>query len=198
MGKAGLILGIWMGIYKVVLIIHKVISKHIVAKEAVGQRAVFKAGIHTGLVQRNRVKGGKHTHVRQNGNVVCSVAVTLGRNVPYNGYMEAGTTIHNSLCILSHAAVKLLNGGILSVAYRVKVAGGYTATTAHAGLGVYVHFSAFRVKHQTVIGTLLHAELAATAFLFGHKGLAIAVLGTFTGSGAAAHTDILYSAAKAC
>jgi len=50
--------------------------------------------------------------------------------------------IFNTLfCLLN---VQVLKGGILSVADCIKVACCNAAPTAHAGLGVYVHFSAFR------------------------------------------------------
>ena len=50
----------------------------------------FVGKIDTGLIQCNRIEGGQHPDIRDDGNVVFAVTVTEGRNITDQRDMEAG------------------------------------------------------------------------------------------------------------
>ena len=170
---------------------------HVVAQLAVGQRLLGQAGVHTGLVQRQRVKARKHADIRQDGGVVLGVAVAVGRNVLHQRYMEAGPPVHHRLGVLGHAAVQLLDRGPVGKLDGVKVAGADAAAAAHAGIGVDVHLAGGLVKDQAVVGALPLAAAAAAALVLVDQGDAVAVLLLFAGAAAAAHAQVLDGAAEA-
>lgn len=63
------------------------------------------AGIGTGDVYRYRVEGSEHSHIRDNGQVVFRVAVTIGGNVHDDVDVELGTSLNNRFGILCNLAV---------------------------------------------------------------------------------------------
>ena len=74
-----------------------------------GLEAVFRDlgvdGIGAGQIQSHRVKGGEHTHIGNDGNIVLSMAVAVGAHIPDQAHMEVGTAVHHSLGILGDLVV---------------------------------------------------------------------------------------------
>ena len=56
-----------------VMVVDKVFFGHIICQLASGYGSGGQAGIHTGLIQSQRIEGGKHTDIRENRNIVFSM-----------------------------------------------------------------------------------------------------------------------------
>ena len=180
-----------------IVVVTEIRLGHVVAELAVGQGIAGQAGVHTGLVQGQGIKGGEHADVGEDGGVVLGVAVTVGADVHNERDVEVGTAVHHCFGILRHAAIQVLHSGPTGEVDGVKVAGTDAPATAHAVLGDNVHLPGGLVKGQTLVGALLHARLAAHALVLVYGGLTVVVLLLLTGPGAAAHADVLDGAAKA-
>ena len=152
-------------------------------------------GIGAGQVQRHRVKGGEHTHIGDNGQVILGMAVAVGAHVPHQRDVEIGPSVQNRLGVLGNLAVQ--HGGGLGVGgvdgpHR---AGVDAPATAHALRPVDVHDAALQLG--AFVGTVLGAGAAANAFFGVHLGAALAVHLPLAGIGAAAHAQVLHGAAEA-
>ena len=56
MRQTGLVLGIRIRIVEMVMMIMEIRLRHLIGKLAAGKRSLFQAGIHTGLVQSQRIE----------------------------------------------------------------------------------------------------------------------------------------------
>ena len=65
-----------------IVMIPKSLFCHGIRQLAVRQRCLLQAGIHAGLIQRQWIKGCKHTDIRQNRSIVLEVAVTVRERYP--------------------------------------------------------------------------------------------------------------------
>ena len=68
--------------------------------------------IRTGHIQCNRVKGCKESHIRNNGSVIFSMAVTVRGNVDDQRNMEIRTSVDDSLGVFGDLAVQDIIGFI--------------------------------------------------------------------------------------
>ena len=168
----------------------------VLSQLAVGQRGSGQAGIGAGLVQRYRVKRGKHADIRQDGCVILPVAVAVGADVLHQADMEAGAACTDSGGILCHLAVQLLIGAVVQGVDGVKVARTDAAAAALA-LVVIDHSLIVLVVGDGVRAALRCTAAAAAAQPLLHAGRAGGVLLHLACTGAAAHADVLDGAAEA-
>ena len=180
-----------------IMVITKALFCHGIRQLAVRQRCLLQAGIHTGLIQRQRIEGGEHTDIGQDGYIILPVAVTVRRHIHHQRNMEIGSAVHDRLRILCHTAVEILCCRITTAMDCVEVTGTDTASTAQAFVMINMHLMGSLVVYQSLIGTFSHASFAATAQILIDLRFALSVLFHFTGSGSAAHTDIFDSTAEA-
>ncbi len=153
-------------------------------------------GVHTGLVQGQGVGGGEHADIGQDGHVVLSVAVAVGGHIHNQGDVELGPAVHHRLGVLRHTAVQRRLGVIIGEIDGVEVAGPQAAAAAHTVGLVHMHLPGLFIKDQPVIGALLLTAGTAPALLLVDFGLAAGVLLLLPRPGAAAHANILDSAAE--
>ena len=179
-----------------IMMIAKSLFCHGIRQLAVRQRCLLQAGIHTGLIQRQGIKGCKHTDIGQNRSIVFAVAVTVRRHIHYQRDMEIRSAVHDSLRIFCHAAVKIFRCRIIAAVDRIKIAGTNAASAAQTLLMINVHLMCGLIIYQSIIGTFLHAALTAPAQTLVDLRLALRMLLHFARSGAAAHTDVFNSTAK--
>ena len=168
---------------------------HIVAELAVRHGIQFQAGVHTGLVQRHRVKGGKHAHVGQDGQVVLGMAVAEGADVDDQADVEVGTPLHHGQGVFGDLAVQDVVALVLGRAGGILGAGADAAAAAHALVVVDGCLAA--LDGNGIVGAVLLADGAADALVLVHIGLAGGVHLHLAGAGAAAHADVLDRAAEA-
>ena len=64
----------------------------------------FVAEVDAGLIQGNRIKGGQHADIRDDGNVILGMAVTEGRDVADQRDMERRAVLHHRIGILRDLA----------------------------------------------------------------------------------------------
>lgn len=95
MFNAGVPVGLRSGINEVVM----VYMGHTV-KLAAADNGLFIYRICTGYVQCYRIEGGKHSHIRNDGNTVFGMAVAVGGNIHYKADMEVGAIRLPRLCCI--------------------------------------------------------------------------------------------------
>ena len=120
--QGGLPLDVGVGVLEVIVVAAPARLCQVLSQLAVGQQGSGQAGIGAGLVQRYRVKRGKHTDIRQDGCVILPVAVAVGADILHQADMEAGAACTDSGGILCHLAVQLLIGAVVQGVDGVKVA----------------------------------------------------------------------------
>lgn len=82
----------------------------VIRQLAVGHRRCFHAGIGTGLIESNWVKGSEHADVWQDRRIVFSMAVAIRRNVHDQIDVEARAILADSLGVFGHLAVQFFIG----------------------------------------------------------------------------------------
>lgn len=197
MGEAGLVLGIRIRVVEMVVMVMEVRLRHLVRQLASRERGLFQAGIHTGLVEGERIERGEHAHIGDDRSVISGMAVAGRRHIAYQGNVEIRPAVHYGFRIFGHAAVKFLDRSILREIDSIEVAGSDTATASYTVLLDYRHLPAPCIEMKTVIRTFLHTLSAASAFLLIYDRLAVAVLLFLSCTRAAAHADVLYSTSEA-
>ena len=85
----------------------------LVKQGGVGRGSLGQHGVGTGLVQSHRVEGGKHAHVRDDGDIVLRVAVAVGGHVHHQGHVEAGAAVYHGLGVLGDLLIQ--NSGRLVI-----------------------------------------------------------------------------------
>lgn len=88
-----------------ILVVLKAGLGQVIGKLAVRHGLGSQAGIRTGLIQSQRIKGGKHPDIRQDGGIIFSMAVSVGGDIHDQRNVEMGTSVHNCLGVFSHLAV---------------------------------------------------------------------------------------------
>ena len=148
-----------------------------------------------GQIQGDRVGGGKHADVGDDGHVVFRVAVAVGRDVADDVDAVARAPVQYGLGVLGDLTVEDLLA-------RVKarpdgVLGTDRDAAAAAGAGVMVDMALFVRDPRAVVGADLRARTAADAKIGLHIRLAVGVHGHLARARAAAHADVLERAAEA-
>lgn len=77
-GQAGPVFGVGVGVVEVVVPVVEAGARHLVGQLAAGQGSLPEAGVHAGLVERERVGRGEHAHVGDDRGVVARMAVAGG------------------------------------------------------------------------------------------------------------------------
>ena len=83
-----------------------------VVHHGAGQAVLSDDRVGAGLIQRHRINGGKHPHIRHDRGVVFAVAVAVGGDVPHQRHMEAGPALHHGLGVLRDLFVQQSGGGV--------------------------------------------------------------------------------------
>ena len=152
-------------------------------------------GVHAGLVQGDGVKGGEHAHIGDDGQIVAVLAVAVGGNVGHDVDVEGGTAVHYCLGVFSDLAVQHGAGFIPAGYHGVHGTGGDASAATHADVVVDVGLAFF--KGDGAVGAVFGADAAAHALCGLDGGLAGGVHLHLAGPGAAAHADVLQTAAEA-
>ena len=172
-------------------------SLQVVVQLAAGDGRHVVAGVGAGLVQGHRVEGSEHAHIRDDGQVVLAVAVTVGGNVDHQIDVEVGPVLHHRLGILGNAAVQLVHRRVVVAADGVKVAVSQAAAAARALVVVDIGGAALTGEGDGVLGADLGAGVALAAEGLVHIGLARSVLLQLARTASAAHAQVLQRAAEA-
>lgn len=81
MSQTRLIFGIWRCIFKMIVVITEMFRRHPIRKLTVRKRSHFQTGIHTGLIQRERIKRCKHSDIREDRRIIFRMTVAVRRHV---------------------------------------------------------------------------------------------------------------------
>ena len=127
-------------------------------------------GVGTGLIQGHGVEGGEHAHIGGDGDVIFSMAVTVGGDVQHQRDMEAGASVHNGLGILGNFPVQDSGSFVIEAVNGVLGADGQAAAAADAFICVNGGL-AVRTELGCAVGTDFGAGFAANAFFLLNKGL---------------------------
>ena len=176
MGEAGPVLGVGVGVVEVVVPVVEAGARHLVGQLAARQGSLPEAGVHAGLVERERVGRGEHAHVGDDRCVVARMTVAGGGDVADQRDVEGRPSVHHGLGVFGHAAVELLHGRVLREVDGVEVAGADAAAAAHAVRVVDCHLLPLLIEDQSVVGAFAHAPAASPAAVLADHGLAVAVL----------------------
>ncbi len=176
-------------------VIVEVRVREVISQLRVGDGSCGKTQIHTGLVQCNRVKGGQHADVGQDGCIVLAVAVAVRGDVRDQRNMEAGTPVADGLGIFRNLAAEDFIGVGIAVGDGVEGTGADAAAAPLADVGIDEGLVV--VVADGIGAALLCAAAAAAATLLVDRRLAAVVLVHLAGSGAAAHADVLEGTAEA-
>src|SRR5699024_3224944 len=193
--QGGLPLDVGVGVLEVVVVAAPAGAGQVLAQLAVGEGRGRQAGVGAGLVQGHRVKRGEHPNIRQDGGVVLAVAVAVGADILHQADVEAGPAGADRRGILGHLAVQLLVGAAVDGVDGVKAACADAPAAALAQV-VVDHGLVLGVVVDGVRAALFGAAAAAPAQLPLDGGLARGMLLHLAGPAAAAHADVLDSAAK--
>ena len=117
--QAGAPLGLRGGVGEVIVVVVEAGVGQMVGQLAVGHGGSSQTGVYAGLVQRQGIKGGKHPQVGQDGGVILTMAVAVGRNIHHQRDVEGGTAVHHGFGLLSHAAVEDFVGVVVVNGDRV-------------------------------------------------------------------------------
>jgi len=151
--------------------------------------------VYAGLIESDGVKGGEHTHIGDDGQIVAVLAVTVGGHIGNDVDVEGGTTVHHRLGVLGDLAVEHGAGLVPAGHHSVHGTDGDASAAAHADVVMDVGLALF--KGDSAVGAVLGAHAAAHALGGLDGGLAGRVHLHLAGAGTAAHTDVLQTASEA-
>ena len=95
----------WCGICEMVMVIVKIRISKMFCTLAARHRSSGQTGVHTGLIECQRIERSKHTKIWKDRYVIFTVAVAVRGDVNDQGNMEVWTSIHNGFCVFRHTAV---------------------------------------------------------------------------------------------
>ena len=151
--------------------------------------------VRAGHIQGNRIEGSEHAHIRNDGDVVLRMAVAVRGYVDNQADVEAWPSGNHRLAVFRDLAVQDIVALVAGRADRIHRADADTPAAAHAFVMVDGRLSVR--DGGSVMGADLDAAAAAHAQGLIHMGLSGAVHLHLSGAGAAAHADVLQSAAEA-
>ena len=134
------------------------------SKLAVFDRRCLETGICTCLIQSYRVKACEHSDIRKDRRIVLTVAVAVRADILYQCNMKMWTSMTDSLCILSHLAVKHFISTAIRIVNSIKTAGSDTAATALAFIIINNCF--FVYISNGITSTFFRAAFASTTDFF--------------------------------
>ena len=88
-----------------VMVIVEIRISKMFCKLAARHRSSGQTGVHTGLIECQRIERSKHTKIWKDRYVIFTVAVAVRGDVNDQGNMEVWTSIHNGFCVFRHTAV---------------------------------------------------------------------------------------------
>ena len=123
------------------------------------------------------------------------MAVAVGRDIHHQIDVESGTAVHNRLGILGDLHIQLIVGRGVLIINCIKVAGAQAAAAAHAFVVVDGCFPVL-AKADRAVRAVLGTDMASAAEVMVDGRLAGIVLLHLAGPAAAAHADVLQTAAE--
>ena len=115
-------------------------------------------------VKSHRVKGGKESHIRNNGCIVFGVAVTVRRYVDHQVNVKSRASVNNSLCVFCDFAVQDIIGFVRGCNDGIFWTDTDTSSAAYAFVVVDGSFFVFKLRR--IMSADLFAAVAADAQLF--------------------------------
>ena len=167
----------------------------VIAQLTVAYRGCLLAGIGSGLVDCDWVKGSEHTDVRQDRCIVFAVAVAVRRDVHCHIDVEGRTVLADSLGIFRHLTVEEIIGIPLTVADSIK--GACTDAAAAALADILMDHSLIVLIGDGIGAALFRATTASAAELRIDPAFSGGMLLHLACTAARAHAQILNSAAEA-
>lgn len=169
------------------------VAQHIVTVEH--GRLVHQ--IRAGLVESHGIGRSQDAQVGDDGGVVVVPAVALGRYVHHEADVEVGLVLEHGLGIFGYLVVHVLRRVPATNNGTVVLAQGDALSAAHALRVVNLGF-AVGVQVDGVVGTVLHANVAADAVRRVNLRLGGGVQFQFAGNSGGSHAQVLQCAAEAC
>ena len=123
------------------------------------------------------------------------MAVAVRGDIHDQADMEAGPAETNGLGVFRDFAAEVLVGGVIDIPDSIKGAGAYTATAALTEIRVDMRFTVFIIINRVAAAFFSTAAAATTDGLIDGRHSFI-MLVHFTGTAAAAHTDVFAGSAK--
>ena len=163
---------------------------------AVFDRRCLETGIGTCLIQSYRVKACEHSDIRKDRRIVLTVAVTIRADILYQYNMKMWTAMTDSLCILSHLAVKYFISTAIRIVNSIKTAGSDTAAAALAFIIINNCF--FIYISNSITSALFRAAFASTTDFFVDGRFTAGMLLHLSCTASTTHTNIFKGTAKAC
>ncbi len=185
-----------------IMIVMEVRACHIVAELTVADRLCLLAEIDAGLIKCNRVKRSKHSDIGDNRCIVFAMAVAVRRYIGDKAYMEARTSIADSLSIFRHTPSKHLRCIPVVIRNCIKRTGSDAAPAALAFIRVDKGALYILPVHDLIlildrIGSALPGtSLAPAAHILIHMRMPALVLLHLAGAAPASHADVLDGAAE--
>ncbi len=146
-------------------------------------------------VERHRIKRGKHTDIRHDGNIVFRMAVAVRRHIHNEADMEIRSAGKHRLRVFGNLAIQDIVALILRRHDRILRANADTTAAAHTFIMVNRGLSVY--DGRAVVRAHFRAASAADTTLLHNIRLARAVHFHFSGTGAAAHAHVFEGAAEA-
>ena len=159
-----------------------------------GHNRLRVAQIRACAVQSNRVKGGQHSYIRDNRNIILRMTVAERRHVANQADVEARLIAQDRGGILYHFLVQNLIHLIARSGDRILRTGSDTAAAAHTA--VVIDRGLFLRDGDGVMRTIFAAHTAANTKLLVDIRLSCAVHFHFSGAGSASHSDVFEGSAK--
>ena len=167
-------LRLWSRVAEVIVVVYETFFCHVLCKLASWHWGGFEAGVYAGLIQCQRVEGGEHADVGQDGGIVAAVAVADRGHVLNQADVEVGTAIADGLGLLGHLLIQQHHGAVLHGVDGVKVAGADAAAAAHAVVGVDLCLAI-----STILNAIVGAAVAVLSYIFGEHWILFALFLAF-------------------
>lgn len=178
-----------------IVVVAETILMHPIVEKTSRQRILSVAGVHTCLVKSHWIEACEHSDIRQDRHVILSVAVTVRRNVDHQIDVEVRASVYDRLGVFGDLHVKLFYCGRVLIEDGVEIAGAKAASASDT-LPMGDRRMTVLIKRDGSMSTVFGTSLTADTFLLIDGWLSAVVHLHLSGTGTAAHSNILQGAAK--
>ena len=164
MFNGGFPVRVGMGVFKMVMVMAAVLFQY-----ASCHNRLAVHGICTGYIQSNRVKGSKHAHIRNNGDIVFRMAVAVRGYIHDQADVEIRPVSKNCLGVFCYFAVQDVIGLIKICLNGIHRTDSYAAAAAYTS--VMVNGGLLILERDCAVSTVLFTGMAADTGFFAYMRL---------------------------
>ena len=143
MDQLGLPFRLRRGVLEMIMVIVEAFFVQVVSQHGIPYGFSCKAGVCAGLVKRNRILGGEHPDIREDGSVVLGMAVAIGRDVHDERNVETLASADDGLRVLGHLGIEDGDCLVLGKVNRIEVASAEAAAASYAVRIVHMHLPGY-------------------------------------------------------